>query len=220
MEMKTNKYFKCNLNWNFNLFSLKILFEFGLEKQAVISPKKKKWKLQLFSWIRQKSGENNKLLINKIIRVQGRFFSMKKKDLFCHALQSTKHNVKEFELSQIMHRKSLDLKHNKKKVMLEVMHIEQSHKCLMQICEIFYAVFWVCELLLWVFWLGALWFYIAQNHLSVYDSNVFPQLAIWCTFWKSSFFLALTPFSFVSSCDFSLDLAFSFVCSFCFVSCL
>lgn len=59
---------------------------------------------------------------------------MKKKDLFCHALQSTKHD-------QIMHRKSLDLKHNKKKVMLEVMHIEQSHKCLMQICEIFYAVF-------------------------------------------------------------------------------
>lgn len=44
MEMKTNKYFKCNLNWNFNLFSLKILFEFGLEKQAVISPKKKKKK--------------------------------------------------------------------------------------------------------------------------------------------------------------------------------
>lgn len=42
MEMKTNKYFKCNLNLNFNLFSLKILFEFGLEKQAVISPKKKK----------------------------------------------------------------------------------------------------------------------------------------------------------------------------------
>lgn len=110
MEMKTNKYFKCNLN--FNLFSLKILFEFGFEKQAVISPKKKKMKTATF--LLDKT-ENNKLLINKIIRVQGRFFSMKKKDLFCHALQSTKHNVKEFELSQIMHRKSLDLKHNKKK---------------------------------------------------------------------------------------------------------
>lgn len=48
MEMKTNKYFKCNLNLNFNLFSLKILFEFGLEKQAVISPKKKKMKTATF----------------------------------------------------------------------------------------------------------------------------------------------------------------------------
>lgn len=107
-------------------------------KTSCNKPQKKKMKTATF--LLDKT-ENNKLLINKIIRVQGRFFSMKKKDLFCHALQSTKHNVKEFELSQIMHRKSLDLKHNKKKVMLEVMHVEQSQECLMQICEIFYAVF-------------------------------------------------------------------------------
>lgn len=55
--------------------------------------------------------ENNKLLINKIIRVQGRFFSMKKKDLFCHALQSTKHNVKESDHAQ----KVIGLKTQKKK---------------------------------------------------------------------------------------------------------
>lgn len=40
---------------------------------------------------------------------------MKKKLLFCHASHSTKHNVKEFELSPIMQRVSLQSKQNKKR---------------------------------------------------------------------------------------------------------